>query len=83
MDRRVGAGNVNDCYNRGLQGGCLQGIRDLGQVFITGHSGGHFHQLPIARQLESAIDKGIDVGLVEGEMVEISDEKDAAYNINQ
>ena len=43
----------------------------------------HFVEVPVFVLFEATIDKGVDVRLVEGKVVEIANEQDAAYNINQ
>ena len=50
---------------------------------LGGDGSGHLREMPVLEMLESTVDKGVDVSLVKGEMVEVANEKDAAYNINQ
>ena len=44
---------------------------------------GHLVEMPVFVLFEATVDEGVDVSLVEGEVVEIANEQDAAYNINQ
>ena len=39
--------------------------------------------MPVLVVLEATVDKLINVGLIKGKVVEVTNEEDAAYNINQ